>query len=783
MIGTLSTPSSPSLLASKRRRLDYSTSPDRHPSAARRFGVGVGDDVHVALGNRESTQPRSLRTTPSLPQSRASSPSEQDASLVLVGTKGSGLSSLGVIAATALRFRLVDTESWLVEHCGLRRSEYVKSRGLTAYRKVASKALEDILKQHASRCVIVCGPEALESHCHPLIRSFGLKHPVVMINRDLTMIREYLGLPDSAEVLQILGRSRQLCRRVSTHEFYNLAEREARSPLSAELSQKLRRPPEAHPPPQMLRNVKQDFLHFLHLLVRTPARADSLLCSLSPADREYSTLSILPAEDVADGSINLIDLDNGTDAIQLTVRSCPSQRPLPEWDRISRSLQMLRRQSKLAIVYHVESVDPTKDEYRDLLCHGLRLVPDFITIDLSCTDHQIHDLMKSVGRTKVIGHRSYPAQASSLWRDPALHEDFDRAAALGCHVVRFVHQARSTSDDKDCALFQATIASRSTLPLVAYNTGIPSKSSLVLNSCLTPVQQHPEVSQSDPTALLTFQHLMKARFSTYIYQPLHFHIFGASVDYSLSPMMHNAAFNALTMSHSYSIRQSHNLQDFSGLVDESFGGASISLPFKSEILPLLDSTSEAAKVIQAINTILPLRAARDKNNVDSNPLDRSYKNRAGPIIGLHGENTDWTGLYTCILRYLSPANAIQPTSSALVIGAGGMARASLYALLQMDVRNVVMWNRTHIKAVQVAEHFTSLTARSHNNLPACRIEVIPSLDSSWPEDLAQPTIVICTIPAHQIGDTPPPEFKIPQQWFQSRTGGVIVEVSLLVPFL
>jgi shikimate 5-dehydrogenase len=290
--------------------------------------------------------------------------------------------------------------------------------------------------------------------------------------------------------------------------------------------------------------------------------------------------------------------------------------------------------------------------------------------------------------------------------------------------------------------------------------------------------------------LLSFQQLMRAKFSSYIYQPLHFHIFGASVDYSLSPMMHNAAFDALAMDHNYSFKQSHDLRDFNRLVDDSFGGASISLPYKGEILAQLDSTSQAAKAIQAVNTLLPLRVAVGGADVKVDPLCRSHKNRAGPVVGLYGENTDWTAIYTCVSRYLSPANTIQPNSSALIVGAGGMARASVYALLQMGVRNIVLWNRTHSKAIRVAEHFTTLFTEPGSRLfnqastdLTCRIEAVETLLSPWPEGLAQPTIVVCTIPAHQIGDTPPPEFEIPQQWFQSRTGGVIVEVSNTIQML
>jgi shikimate kinase len=785
-------------IITKKRRLDTTSSRSSFDARASPFG-------HVVNRTRENDSisyndlSSSHRTTHDHQSPRARPGFGRDASLVLIGTKGSGLSSFAVIAAKTLRFRLIDTETWLVERHGLHKSDYVKDQGLEAYRKISSKALEAILQQHGTGHVLVCGPEALEPHSQSLIRAFALTHPVVMINRDLTEIRKYLGLADVAGVLQILGQSQRICRKISNLEFFNLPESEAASPLSAELSRKLRRGNQTLHSPSLLQNVKQDFLHFLSRLgVITSKPAASLLGS-SPPYREYSTLLTLRLEDVARGDSSLVDLDCGNDAIELAVRCCQTPHIPFDWDSISRSLQVIRRKSGTPIVYHVECDEPRSLEtrtcnYAHLISHGLRLLPEFITISLTCTDRQIHDLTSSVGnRTKVIGHRSYSRKSSSLWKDPVLHKEFDRAVALGCHVVRFIQHVESTLEDRDCVAFQASIAARSEIPLIAYTTGNRPTMCMLFNSCLTSVRKPKALDLqaviSPLTPPLTLQQLVKARCASFVYQPLRLFIFGASIDYSLSPTMHNAAFAALGFEHTYTIKQSPYLRDFVPLVDDNFGGASVSLPFKSEVLPLLDSTSEAARIIQAVNTVLPFRVVSNADSSISVQLSRSNKNRAGTVFGLHGENTDWTAIYSCISRYLSPANAISSSSSALIIGAGGMARASVYALLRMGVRNVVLWNRTHGKAVEIAEHFNTLLINDHSKQPdqqtfpqACgtpqsSIKVVETLDSPWPERLAQPTMVVCTIPAHQIGATPPPEFTIPLQWFSSRTGGVIVEVS------
>ena len=792
----LSAPATPSSTGLRRRRL-HAISRDSSCDARAATYDASTDDARDNRKRRRSADIATGFTSTTITRGRQllreSSVSARDASMVLIGTKGSGLSTFAVIAATALRFRLIDTATWLAEHYKLDRSDYIKERGLDAYRKISSQALEEILRQHGTRCVLVCGPEALELHSQTFVRAFSQTHPVIMIDRDLPLIRKHLGLADTDQVLQILGQSQRLCRQISNLEFFNLPESEAPIPLSADLAQKLRGRRQTLNSLSLLQNAKQDFLHFLARIGKMPGPQSSLLYPSAPAYREYSTSLTLRLEDIASGDLNLIDLDCGTDTIEVVVRCQSREITVHDWDCVSRSLQLVRRQSKAPIVYHVEcdgvTLPSVMDEYAALLSHGLRLVPDYITIDLGCSDRRIRDLINSVNRTEVIGHRLYSKAGSSFWKDPALHKEFDRAVALGCHVVRFIREAESAAEDRNCVSFQTAVASRSKTPLIAYTTGIQSKSSMVLNPSLTAVRLADSPDSASIRSLLTLGQLMKARFSSFIYHPLHFHIFGASVDYSLSPIMHNAAFKDMGMDHTYSIKQSSSLRDLTPLIDDNFGGASISLPYKSEVFSLLDSVSEAARAIKAVNTIVPVRIPSDVGPQDVLTLSWSSRNKAGPVSGLHGENTDWTALYTCVSRYLSPANAIRSSSSALVIGAGGMARASVYALLRMGMKNIVIWNRTHSKAVQVAEHFTTLVADSHprsagQQVPAsaiatsdCNIKIVETLDAPWPSGLTQPIVVICTIPAHQIGDTPPPEFVIPQQWFQSRTGGVIVEVS------
>jgi shikimate 5-dehydrogenase len=150
------------------------------------------------------------------------------------------------------------------------------------------------------------------------------------------------------------------------------------------------------------------------------------------------------------------------------------------------------------------------------------------------------------------------------------------------------------------------------------------------------------------------------------------------------------------------------------------------------------------------------------------------------VQALYGDNTEWIGIRSCVRRGLSPANAVRPSSCGLVIGAGGMARAAVYALLQLGVTNIVIFNRTIEKAERLAAHFTRLvsstvTKKSQGPLP--NFHVLKTRNDEWPESFRQPTIVLSCIPADPIDGGPAAHFTLPVSWMRSATGGVVMEIA------
>jgi shikimate 5-dehydrogenase len=259
------------------------------------------------------------------------------------------------------------------------------------------------------------------------------------------------------------------------------------------------------------------------------------------------------------------------------------------------------------------------------------------------------------------------------------------------------------------------------------------------------------------------------------------------VSYSLSPAMHGAAYKVCGMHHTYRINQTSSIDDLLRLIhDPAFGGSAINQPFRIQILPHLSTLSYHARAIGAVNTIVPLRAVPD-GTPHFLLTQAAERKRAGPTRGLYGDNTDWLGIMTSIRRNASPRNAVQPSkTTGLVIGAGGMARSAIYALIRLGCRKIFIYNRTVANAEAVATHFNAWAAPLASNGPV--VNVLRSRDDPWPAGLRHPTLVVCCLPAHSVDNLPLPNFEMPEQWLGSPSGGVVMEVcrfplSLPFPFL
>ncbi|HWY90455.1 MAG TPA: shikimate dehydrogenase [Solirubrobacteraceae bacterium] len=153
-------------------------------------------------------------------------------------------------------------------------------------------------------------------------------------------------------------------------------------------------------------------------------------------------------------------------------------------------------------------------------------------------------------------------------------------------------------------------------------------------------------------------------------------VLGWPVAHSRSPAMHNAALAALGMVdwryQLLPVPPERFIETVRALTGAGFVGANVTIPHKHAALALADTAGEAARAIGAANT---LTFSSD-----------------GAIAA---ENTDAPGFIAAL--------GVPPRGmSALVLGAGGSARAVVWALREAGAREVSVWNRTPERAAALA---------------------------------------------------------------------------------
>jgi shikimate dehydrogenase len=132
-------------------------------------------------------------------------------------------------------------------------------------------------------------------------------------------------------------------------------------------------------------------------------------------------------------------------------------------------------------------------------------------------------------------------------------------------------------------------------------------------------------------------------------------LFGYPVEHTLSPAMHNAAFEALGLDYCYVAFPVHpdSLQEAIKAVRAlQLAGVNVTVPHKERVIPFLDDVDKEASAIGAVNTIV---------NLNGN---------------LKGYNTDGRGF----MQFLFECGISAEGKNVLVVGAGGASRAISYYL-------------------------------------------------------------------------------------------------------
>ena len=208
-------------------------------------------------------------------------------------------------------------------------------------------------------------------------------------------------------------------------------------------------------------------------------------------------------------------------------------------------------------------------------------------------------------------------------------------------------------------------------------------------------------------------------------------LIGHPVAHSLSAAMQQAAFDAVGIDARYELwdRSVAQLADAIGEVRaDDFLGANVTIPHKERVVPLIDRATEEAQATGAVNT-----------------LTREGRR-------LVGHNTDVAGFEVALDRLVGRQKMPR---QAVLLGAGGGARAVVFGLIRHGFQRVVVFNRHLHRAEGLVKHF----ARSAAHM---ELRAMPWHESIIESELAKTKVLINATSIGLQGDeTPIPGAIIP----------------------
>ncbi|TDL20533.1 Pentafunctional AroM protein [Rickenella mellea] len=650
----------------------------------------------------------------------SSSPASQDntGSVVIIGMRGSGKSFIGQMAARSLGREFVDADVVFEERKKTGVRAFVQEHGWQAFRDAEAEILKDLLGSCSTKHVISLGGGVVESPAsRELLKKYGQTHgPVVHIVREIDEIVKYLGeetaRPAYGEPVEDVFRRREpWFMECSTHGFVNYTG--VLQQLSSNDTAKLRGG-SAH-------DTRREIARFFgHITAQKPNLAPNL-----GSDVPSYFLS-LTYPDITPALGHFSELTAGVDALELRVDllRAPNAAGLtgpyiPPTSYVMEQLAAIRRSTTLPIVFTVRSAtqggshpDNAEMEAFALFELALRTGCEYVDVEISWSEKRLRDLVGRKGSTQIIASW-HDWSGNMKWDGAEVKEKYRLAALLG-DVVKIVGEATSFNDNFTLRTFVDSVSrSPQAKPLIAINMGYEGQISRVLNTTFSPVT-HPLLNAKAAPGQLSFKQIQITRHLLGQLPAKRFFLLGTPISSSPSPTLHNTGFEVLGLPHKYGLFETKEVDDSikNLLGSPDFGGASVTIPHKLAIIPLLDDLTPHAKIIGAVNTVIPLHQENGEHS-------------------LFGDNTDWVGIRNTILAGL-PIEAGSPTAG-LIIGAGGTARAAIYALHSLGLQHIYLYNRTKTSGQGVIDAFPT----SYN---------ITLADSLYVFNGPSPSIIVSTVP-------------------------------------
>jgi shikimate dehydrogenase len=218
-------------------------------------------------------------------------------------------------------------------------------------------------------------------------------------------------------------------------------------------------------------------------------------------------------------------------------------------------------------------------------------------------------------------------------------------------------------------------------------------------------------------------------------------VLGFPVAHSRSPDMHNAAFGALGLEWHYvklPVPPVLFTETVRALPGSGFRGANVTIPHKHAALELADERTPSAEAIGAANTLTFLDGG-----------------------GIEAHNTDAPGFIAALGE---DARGLR----ALVLGAGGAARAVAWALREAGAAEVAVWNRTPERAAALARDL-GVTHATRHPTPDTRHPAPDILVNATSVGLEPRLDEVETLKALQLDGLDPPQIVVDLVYGEGRT--------------
>lgn len=192
-------------------------------------------------------------------------------------------------------------------------------------------------------------------------------------------------------------------------------------------------------------------------------------------------------------------------------------------------------------------------------------------------------------------------------------------------------------------------------------------------------------------------------------------LIGEHIEHSFSPFIQQCFINYYEVKYIYLPFPitSNELNDaLQAIKVLKMRGVNITIPFKERSLQFMDKTDQSVAQIGALNTVV-----REGNE-------------------LCAYNTDWIGFQKTLQEKI---NFDFTGKKAVILGAGGSARAIVYALLVNRSSEISIFNRSYDRALEIKKNFQAL-------YPHCKINIFSYLDHNLKTEVESTDLLINTTP-------------------------------------